>query len=431
MDRKIQGIAAMMFITAIIFFAAPAALASGYETTVDAFTYNGYSIPAYDGDPSEIVNGNMPKFTDSEKVPKASIQYDLKDKYGRCTTCHGVLNKSLMPTWSRGSISSVYPTGWKQKKYDIIQSQYLYNRCHLIGWQLTGADLTSMSSNDLSRNLITGTRYLNVGDGKTGMLQYENQVAAYIKKSDANYIAYRVTPVFTGADQLARGVLMEGQSINTNDVKFCVFCYNVQPGIAIDYETGDSRLAAEANKEPVTSSVPKEPTQAQKKSIASCKGTLLQKTAVYSGKRISVSVKLTDAGKTLASGRDYSLSYTGNVLPGKARITITGKGLYTGSRQIYFKILPAKETVSVKSPAKKTMKITAAKQKGVNGYQFAYRKAGSSKWSYSTQKTNVKTIKKLKKKKCYEAKVRTYIKIDGRNHYGQWSSIKKCKIRKK
>ena len=144
-----------------------------------------------------------------------------------------------MPTEERGSIESVKPTGWPEKvedaKYDFVDGKYLYNRCHLIGFQLTG-------ENANKQNLITGTRYLNV----TGMLPFENMVADYVKET-GNHVLYRVTPVFSGHDLVALGVLMEGYSVEDNGdgILFCVFCYNVQPGVVIDYATGNSRLANE------------------------------------------------------------------------------------------------------------------------------------------------------------------------------------------
>ena len=135
-----------------------------------------------------------------------------------------------MPTEERGSIGSVKPSGWQTVKYDFVDGKYLYNRCHLLGYQLTG-------ENANEQNLITGTRYLNVD----GMLPFENMVADYVKETD-NHVMYRVTPVFDGAELVARGVLMEAYSVEDggDGVEFCVYCYNVQPGVKIDYATGDS-----------------------------------------------------------------------------------------------------------------------------------------------------------------------------------------------
>ena len=157
-------------------------------------------------------------------------QYGDLDSLGRCTTAYACIGQDLMPTEKRGDISSVKPTGWHNVKYDGIDGKYLYNRCHLIGYQLT-------AENANEKNLITGTRYMNV----EGMEPFENMTADYIKES-GNHVLYRVTPVFEGNNLVASGVLMEGKSVEDNGagVLFCVYCYNVQPNITIDYATGDS-----------------------------------------------------------------------------------------------------------------------------------------------------------------------------------------------
>ena len=219
--------------------AAPA-FASDYRTTIDGFTYGNYEIPAYDGKPSAEVNQNLPAFSAEDLYAAPYASYGDLDQLGRSTGAWALLDQSLMPTGKRGDIWAVYPTGWIQQVYDIVPGSYLYNRCHLIGWQLTGTDMNTMPVEELAKNLITGTRYLNVGTGRTGMLEYEDQVAWYLREDADNQVAYRVTPVFGDGNLLAYGVLMEGQSVSSSDVEFCVFCYNVQPGIAIDYETGDS-----------------------------------------------------------------------------------------------------------------------------------------------------------------------------------------------
>ena len=201
--------------------------------------YSLEDLPAYAGEPYVEVNGNTPYFTDAEKTAarKSYETYGELDSLGRCTTCVASVGKDLMPTEARGSLRSVTPTGWPEKeedaKYDIVDGKYLYNRCHLIGFQLT-------SENANRKNLITGTRYLNVD----GMLPFENMVADYVKETE-NHVLYRVTPIFDGNDLVALGVLMEGYSIEDggDGILFCVFCYNVQPGIVIDYANGNSRLA--------------------------------------------------------------------------------------------------------------------------------------------------------------------------------------------
>ena len=172
------------------------AFAGEYQTTIDAFSYGNYIVPAYDGDPSEPVNGNLPAFSSEELNAAPYVYYGDLDALGRCTTASSLLSSSLMPTWKRGSISSVKPTGWVQKQYDVVSGKNLYNRCHLIGWQLAGADLTSLTKEELTKDLITGTRYLNVGTGGTGMVGYENEVAGYLKEDAENEVAYRVTTVF-------------------------------------------------------------------------------------------------------------------------------------------------------------------------------------------------------------------------------------------
>ena len=198
-------------------------------------------LPGYSGAAYAEVNGNQPYFTDEEKsAARTSYEkYADLDSLGRCGVCVASVGKDLMPTEARGSLYEVNPTGWPQKgedaKYDFVDGKYLYNRCHLIGFQLTG-------ENANKKNLITGTRYLNV----TGMLPFENMVADYVKET-GNHVLYRVTPVFSGRDLVALGVLMEGYSVEDNGdgILFCVFCYNVQPGVVIDYATGNSRLANE------------------------------------------------------------------------------------------------------------------------------------------------------------------------------------------
>ncbi|MBE6528995.1 MAG: hypothetical protein E7680_00100 [Ruminococcaceae bacterium] len=198
-------------------------------------------LPGYSGEAYAEINGNAPYFTDAEKTAARNSYetYAELDRLGRCGVCIASVGKDLMPTEARGSIGNVKPTGWPEKvedaKYDIVDGKYLYNRCHLIGFQLTG-------ENANKQNLITGTRYLNVD----GMLPFENMVADYVKET-GNHVLYRVTPLFNGSDLVALGVLMEAYSIEDGGkgISFCVFCYNVQPGIVIDYATGNSRLAKE------------------------------------------------------------------------------------------------------------------------------------------------------------------------------------------
>lgn len=187
-------------------------------------------IPAYSGSAYVAVNGNQPFFTEEEYTAASYETYSPLDDLGRCGPAMANVGRDLMPTEERGAIGSVKPTGWQTAKYDFVDGKYLYNRCHLIGYQLTAEDANK-------RNLITGTRYLNV----TGMLPFENMVADYIKETN-NHVLYRVTPVFDGDDLVAKGVLMEAWSVEDGGEGVCfnVYCYNVQPGVAIDYATGDN-----------------------------------------------------------------------------------------------------------------------------------------------------------------------------------------------
>lgn len=191
-------------------------------------------IPAYAGEPYAVINDNNPFFTE-EEIAKATTsweEYGDMDRLGRCSMCWASVGKDLMPTDKRGSIGSIKPTGWHTVKYDFVNGKYLYNRSHLIGWQLTG-------ENANEKNLVTGTRSFNVD----GMLPFENMVADYVREDDKR-VLYRVTPMFDGDDLVCRGVLMEAISVEDNgdSVLFNVFVYNVQPGVKINYATGESSL---------------------------------------------------------------------------------------------------------------------------------------------------------------------------------------------
>lgn len=195
------------------------------NATTIAETFDFAAVPAY-----VAVNDNVPFFTEEELSSASYETYGELDPLGRCTVCVASVGQDLMPAEERGNIGAVKPTGWHTVKYDFVDGKYLYNRCHLIGYQLTG-------ENANEKNLITGTRYLNI----EGMLPFENMVADYVKETD-QHVMYRVTPVFEGDNLLAAGVLMEGKSVEDNGegVLFCVFAYNVQPGVSIDYATGES-----------------------------------------------------------------------------------------------------------------------------------------------------------------------------------------------
>ena len=198
-------------------------------------------IPEYSGSASVILNGNVPGFTADEITTSSFESYGDLDKLGRCTPATACIGKDLMPTEERQSIGDVRPTGWKQNKYPgLIDTDppFLYNRCHMIGFQLTG-------ENANEKNLITGTRYMNV----EGMLPYENEVADYVS-STGKHVMYRVTPVFTGKNLLCDGVQIEAYSVEDKGrgISFNVFCYNVQPGVDISYADGNNKLSPDADK---------------------------------------------------------------------------------------------------------------------------------------------------------------------------------------
>lgn len=198
-------------------------------------------IPEYNGEPYVVLHDNQPDFTEEDMSETSFETYGELDWLGRCQAAYANIGKDLMPTQERGKIGKVKPTGWHTVKYDVVDGKYLYNRCHLIGYQLT-------AENANEKNLITGTRYMNV----EGMLPFENMVADYIKET-GDHVLYRVTPVFEGDNMLADGVQMEAYSVEDNGEGICfnVFVYNVQPGVRIDYATGESSLddAADADAE--------------------------------------------------------------------------------------------------------------------------------------------------------------------------------------
>ena len=190
-------------------------------------------LPDYSGTPYTVINDNKPFFEDYEIIDGSFEYYSFLDELGRCDVCMASVGTDLMPTEERESISSVKPTGWENEKYSHVDGGYLYNRCHLIGFQLTG-------ENANERNLITGTRYLNVD----GMLPFENMVDDYVERT-GNNVMYRVTPVFSNNNLVADGVLLEAYSVEDDGrgLSFCVYCYNVQPGVEIDYATGKNTLS--------------------------------------------------------------------------------------------------------------------------------------------------------------------------------------------
>ncbi len=198
-------------------------------SNVDEATKNIYASD-YNGKAFISVNNNIPFFSEEDLKSKEFEKYGSLDYLGRCSYAYANIGPDMMPTEKRGSIGMVKPSGWHTVKYNFIDQNFLYNRCHLIGYQLTG-------ENANPNNLITGTRYMNID----GMQNFENNIARYIKET-GNHVLYRVTPIFKGNNLLAEGVLMEAKSIedNGNGIEFCVFAYNVQPGVTIDYATGDN-----------------------------------------------------------------------------------------------------------------------------------------------------------------------------------------------
>lgn len=197
------------------------------------------SIPEFDGQPFVVINENQPDFSESDLTNESFEIYSPLDELGRCGVAVACIGVDIMPTEERGSIGQVKPSGWHTVKYDNVDGKYLYNRCHLIGYQLSG-------ENANVKNLITGTRYLN----NDGMLIFENLVADYVRETE-NHVVYRVTPIFEGDNLLASGVQMEAKSVEDNGKGICfnVYVYNAQPDIVIDYATGDSHYDYKAENE--------------------------------------------------------------------------------------------------------------------------------------------------------------------------------------
>jgi len=202
------------------------------SNVVNQASYDLASIPEYSNANYVVLNNNEPNFTESDYTTDSFERYSELDSLGRAKVAYANIGVDLMPTEERGSIGQVKPSGWHLVKYDIVNGKYLYNRCHLIGFQLTG-------ENANEKNLITCTRQMNT----VGMLEFENKVANYIKSTN-NHVLYRVTPIYKDDNLLASGVVMEASSVEDSGegIKFNVFVYNVQDGIDIDYKTGDSKL---------------------------------------------------------------------------------------------------------------------------------------------------------------------------------------------
>ena len=235
MKKRLSGLLlclALLCLSALIL--RPLAPPPSASFTLDA-------LPEYSGQAAVILNENLPNFPEADKTSTAFEAYSPLDALGRCGPAYANVGRETMPTGERENIGMIRPSGWQIAKYDFVDGKYLYNRCHLLGYQLTG-------ENANERNLVTGTRYLNV----QGMLPYENQVADYVKET-GNHVLYRVTPIFNGLDLVCSGVEMEGWSVEDEGAGICfhIYAYNVQPGVVIDYQTGESALEEEPPAETV------------------------------------------------------------------------------------------------------------------------------------------------------------------------------------
>ena len=323
-------------------------------------------IPAYSGEAYVEINSNVPYFADSEMSTTSYEYYSELDSLGRCGVCVANIGPDIMPTEERGEIGNIKPTGWHTVKYsEIIEGNYLYNRCHLIGFQLAG-------ENDNEKNLITGTRYLNMD----GMLPFENMVADYVEKT-GNHVLYRVTPIFEGDNLVADGVLIEAESVEDSGsgILFNVFCYNIQPGITIDYATGDSAedgsLAAkkESMPEPEPESTPaqateitSEPTDTVPETASTSEETASEttettsETAVTTPATTEATPETTEIApvpepQTPADTYTGSGSYAVNSNNGKIHIvgacSATGSGKNAMKRPVYFGTYEEAESYSV------------------------------------------------------------------------------------
>jgi len=239
------------------------------------------SIPAFSGEPFVAVNGNVPFFTEEDYTTKSFESYSELDVLGRTGVAYACIGRDLMPTEERDFTLDSTPSGWKYNgksnntQYDCVPG-WIYNRCHLIGWQLT-------AEGDNELNLITGTRYLNVGVGERGMLLFENQVADYIKET-GNHVLYRVTPIYEGNNLVCSGLLMEGYSVEDegDGILFCVYLYNVQPGVEINYATGTNRLSGDTSVDlgPTENETPSNPDEGGSEGGEGDEGTEEQKTYI-------------------------------------------------------------------------------------------------------------------------------------------------------
>lgn len=232
--RKIKKVIVPIVLSALLGFVNFTDTGAFYEVSAKGVELS--EIPSYTDSPYTIVNDNVPDFQEEDFSTESYEFYSELDELGRCGAAYANIGQELMPTEERESIGQVKPSGWQTVKYDCVDGSYLYNRCHLIGYQLT-------AENANEKNLITGTRYMNVD----GMLPFENMVADYIKET-GNHVLYRTTPIFEGKNLLASGVQIEAESVEDGGegILFNVYCYNVQPGVELDYATGDSWLSEDS-----------------------------------------------------------------------------------------------------------------------------------------------------------------------------------------
>lgn len=230
--KFLRSIILYLFLSLSLFFSGCSSNPSTSTTNEITQTFNINSIPEYNGEPYTVINNNIPFFSESDLTTKSFEKYSDLDSLGRVDVAFANIGKDIMPTEERKNIYHIKPTGWHSVKYDIVDGESLYNRCHLIGFQLS-------AENDNEKNLMTGTRYLNT----QGMLPFENMVADYVEETN-NHVLYRVTPIFEEDNLVTNEVLMEAKSVEDNGrgILFNVFVYNVQPGIDIDYKTGESCL---------------------------------------------------------------------------------------------------------------------------------------------------------------------------------------------
>ncbi len=394
-----------------VFAAAQTAYAGEYTETVEAFTYEGFEIPAYDGDLYEEINGNQPTFTQSELTQDIYEKYSPLDNLGRVGECEANIDQTLMPEKGEkcGNISSVKPTGWKQNEYDFVSGRYLYNRSHLIGWQLTAESANK-------NNLMTGTRSFNA----SGMLPFENAVAAYVKADSENNVLYRVTPVFQGDNLLASGVIMEAQSVDDNgqSVSFCVFVYNVENGVALDYETGDNIQSGTT------------------RDISKAYIRLTSLYPTYTGKEQKPLEYVEFKGVRLTEGKDYTAEYINNKNIGTAIVTVKGLGIYSGTAYKEFTIVkprPAKSAVKKLKRRSKAFYVKWKRVSGISGYQIQYSTnknfRNAKKLTVNSKSAVSKTVKNLKSKKVYYVRVRTYKTVNKTRFYSAWSGYKSIKTR--